>query len=135
MPLYVDTSALLKRYIAEPDSDICEQYLLAEPIWISARHTSVEIRRNLSRLLEGEALAQAHEQFTTDWQNINVIELDELTCEIAAEIAEATLARSLDALHLAAAIRVGKDSLRFLTYDIRQAQTARLLGFNIVGSV
>src|SRR5690606_327998 len=51
MALYVDTSALLKRYIDEADSELSERHLLADPLWITARHTLVEVRRNLARLL------------------------------------------------------------------------------------
>lgn len=134
MALYVDTSALLKRYVEEPDSEVCERYLLADPVWLTARHTSVEVRRNLARLLEGEPLMAAREQFATDWRRLHVIELDELTCEIAADVAEATGARSLDALHLGAMSRVGKGSLTLLTFDLRQAQAARALGVQVVGA-
>lgn len=134
MALYVDTSALLKRYVDEPDSDLCERYLLSDPVWISARHTLVEVRRNLARLLAGEALAFAREQFAGDWNRCHIVELDELTCNIAADVAELTGARSLDALHIAAANRIGKAGLTFLTFDVRQAQVARQLGFTVTGA-
>lgn len=134
MALYVDTSALLKRYLDEPDSEVCERQLLADPRWLTARHTLVEARRNLSRLLEGRALALARRQLAADWQRLNVVELDELTCNIAADIAEAVGARSLDALHLAAASRAGKGGLTVLTFDLRQAQAARALGFTVAGA-
>ena len=134
MALYVDASALLKRYIDEPDSEVCEHHLLSDPVWVTGRHTSVEVRRNLARLLGGEALTIAREQFAADWRRLHVVELDELTCEIAADVAEATGARSLDALHLAAMSRAGKGSLALLTFDIRQAQAARTLGFTVIGA-
>ncbi|MCY4257766.1 MAG: hypothetical protein OXE04_05690 [bacterium] len=46
---------------------------------------------------------------------------------------EQTLCRSLDSLHLAAATRAGA-STTLLTFDIRQAQAARLLGMAVVGT-
>lgn len=134
MALYVDTSALLKRYVDEPDSDVCERHLLSDPVWLTGRHTLVETRRNLLRLLATDELAVARSQLAADWKRLHVIELDELTCEIAADVAEATGARSLDAMHLAAASRVGKTGLALLTFDIRQAQAARQLGFTVVGA-
>lgn len=133
MPLYVDSSALLKRYVDEPDSERCEALLLADPTWVTGRHTLVEVRRNLPRLLEGEALAAAREQFAADWRRMNVVELDELTCEIAADVAEATGARSLDALHLGALSRAGKGTLSLLTFDVRLAQAGRALGVTVLG--
>ncbi len=36
MSLHLDTSALLKRYIAEDESDACERILLGDPTWVSA---------------------------------------------------------------------------------------------------
>jgi len=134
VPLYVDSSALLKRYVDEPDSERCEALLLADPTWVTGRHTLVEVRRNLPRLLEGEALAAAREQFAADWRRSNVVELDELTCEIAADVAEATGARSLDALHLGALSRAGKGTLSLLTFDVRLAQAGRALGVTVLGA-
>ena len=130
--LYVDSSAWLKRYVDEPDSVVCEGHMLADPRWVTSRHALVEVRRNLKRLLPPPALGVARADFAADWQRSFVVELDEATCERAAEIAEETGARSLDALHLAAASRLGS-GLRLLTYDIRQGSAARLLGMIVVG--
>lgn len=135
MSLYVDSSALLKRYVEEPESAECVQYMGADPIWITARLTTVEVRRNLARLLKGANLAAAHAAFADDWSRFHVVEIDQTTCEHAAQIAETTGCRSLDAVHLAAARRVrGAGVLTVLTYDIRQAQVARSLGMTVAGA-
>lgn len=133
MSLYVDASALLKRYVEEPESNGCEQMLLGDPIWVTGRHTFVEVRRNLARLLEGAPLDSALDAFAADWDRLFVVELDQATCELAADIAESTGARTLDALHLAAATRVGASAVSLLTFDVRQAQAARTLGFHVKG--
>jgi predicted nucleic acid-binding protein len=78
--------------------------MLSDPTWISARHTWVEVRRNLSRLLRAPELFKARDAFTRDWDRVNVVELDETTCAMAADVAELTLARTQDALHLAAVL-------------------------------
>ncbi len=133
MTLYVDSSALLKRYVDEPESAQCERLLLADPTWVTARLTSVEVRRNLARLLEDPMLTTAVEDFSADWRRIHVVELDASTCERAIDIAIATGARTLDALHLAALSRVGTGAATLITYDVRQAQAARALGAQVVG--
>ncbi len=133
MSLYVDSSALLKRYISEPDSQVAEQYLLADSVWVTARHTWVEVRRNLARLLKGNDLLEAQRYFESDFRRTNVVELDETTCAQAAQIAEAFLLRTLDALHLAALRRVGPD-IPLLSFDIRQAQAARTLAITVLGA-
>jgi hypothetical protein len=43
------------------------------------------------------------------------------------------IAVSPDALHLAAAVRVGGVGTPFLTFDARQAQAARALGLAVLG--
>ena len=134
MTLYVDASALLKRYVDEPDSDRADQLLAADEELITARHTLVEVRRNLARLLRGSALRDARISFDTDLASFALVELDADTCEFAATIAESTGARTLDALYLGAAQRVGGQAVTVLTFDVRQAQVARALGFTVLGS-
>ena len=134
MSLYVDTSALLKRYVDEPESTNCETILLGDPVWLTARHTWVEVLRNLARLVSGREQQRLEAAFRADWSRFAVIELDVVTCEIAADVAKVQGVRTLDALHLAAARRVGGNSLPFLTYDLRQAQAARSLGFPVLGA-
>jgi predicted nucleic acid-binding protein len=129
---YVDSSALLKRYVEEPDSAGADALLRADRGLLTARHTIVEVRRNLARLLSGRDLAAARGDFADDLRSFSIIELDEATCESAATIAETTGVRTLDALHLAAAQRVSEAGLGFLTFDLRQAQAARTLGLTVV---
>jgi predicted nucleic acid-binding protein len=132
--VYVDSSALLKRYVDEPDSDLADSLLRSDPNLLTARHTIVEVRRNLARLLDGRDLATARSAFTGDLEALAIVELDEVTCEAAATVAEVTGVRTLDALHLAAAQRVGGPAVPFLTVDARQAQAARGLGLTVVGA-
>jgi predicted nucleic acid-binding protein len=120
---YVDSSAILKRYVDEPDSDLADELLADDRGRVTARHTVVEVRRNLGRLLTGTALSESRAAFATDLESFAIVELDAATCELAATIAEQTGARTLDALHLGAARRLGT-ALTFVTFDVRQAQTA-----------
>lgn len=132
--LYVDSSAIVKLYVDEPDSAACERVLEAHSDWVTARHAEVEVRRNLARLLAGRPLREARDDFAADWARMHVVELDRTTCAVAAELAEVTGARTLDALHLAAAQRAGGGILPLLTYDLRQAQVARSLGWTVLGA-
>ncbi len=134
MSLYVDASALLKRYVDEPDSELADSLLRSDPSLLTGRHTIVEVRRNLARLLARRELATARSAFGTDLEAISIVELDEVTCDGAAQIAEVTGVRTLDALHLAAAQRIGGPAVPFLTFDVRQAQAARSLGLTVVGA-
>lgn len=134
MSIYVDSSALLKLYFDEADSARAEELLSADDTWVTGRHTAVEVRRNLARELAGVDLAAARRQFGRDWQNMAVVELTEEVCDAAAELAELTGARTLDALHLGAAKVVGGGALPLVTFDVRQAQAARSLGWVVLGA-
>ena len=133
MTLYADSSAILKRYVDEPDSDRAVEWLTSDPVLVTGRHTLVEVRRNLARLLAPSDATAARAALAGDLESFAIVELDGSTCELAATIAEQTGVRTLDALHLGAARRLGT-SLTFLTFDVRQAQVARSLGMAVAGA-
>lgn len=133
MTLYVDSSALLKRYVAEHDSDAAATLMESDAVLVTSRLTEVEVRRNLARLLEPEDATAAKAQFLVDLDAFALVALDATTCNQAARIAEQTQCRSLDALHLAAATRAGT-STTLLTFDVRQAQAARAIGVSVIGT-
>jgi hypothetical protein len=62
--------------------------LRADGALLTARQTIVEVRRNLARLLSGRDLSAARAAFAEDLRSLSIIELDEVTCESAATIAE-----------------------------------------------
>lgn len=132
MTLYVDTSALLKRYVEERDSDAAEQHMASDPVLVTSWLTEVELRRNITRLLAGEELVRTRRLVQSDLDAFALVNLDVATCNEAARIAEQTLCRSLDALHLATARRAG-ELTTLLTFDVRQAQAARSIGMAVVG--
>ena len=136
MPLYVDSSALVKLYLIETDSAAAQTVLFGDDEWVTAAHAEVEVRRVLAVRLRAapELHRAAREQFAADWQRTSIVALDTVTCRLAADLAETTLARSLDALHLAAAQRAGAPALPFVTYDLRLAQAARSLGWPVLGA-
>jgi predicted nucleic acid-binding protein len=131
---YVDSSALLKRYVDEVDSDVAEQLLASDPVLATSWITVVEVRRNLARLLTGSDPAAAQAQFTTDLDALAMISCDEAVATMAGDIGEALGVRSLDAVHLASAKRLRIDNLAFITFDIRQAQAARSMGLHVLGA-
>jgi len=131
--LYVDSSALLKRYVDERDSEVSIELMATDPVLVTSRLTEVEVRRNLTRLLTGHDLLTARRQLQTDLDSFALVALDATTCNEAARIAEQTLCRSLDSLHLAAASRVGAGTT-MLTFDLRQAQAARSLELHVIGA-
>lgn len=133
MTLYVDSSALLKRYVDEHDSEAAVSLMATDPVLVTSRFTEIEVRRNLTRLLDGSELTSSRRQLAVDLDAFALVSLDASTCNEAARIAEQTLCRSLDSLHLAAAVRTGT-ATSLLTFDLRQAQVARTLGMMVIGT-
>ena len=59
MTTYVDSSALIKRYVNEPDSEYAISLIDADEVLATSWLTVVEIRRSLSKLLQGSDLAKS----------------------------------------------------------------------------
>jgi predicted nucleic acid-binding protein len=135
LSFYVDASALLKVYVEEHESAEARRILADPHEWASGRHTLIEVRRNLVRLLDGAAHRKYRQWFETHWAEMTVVELNDVVCERAADISEVTGARSLDALHLGAASAVGaEEGLPVVTFDRRLAAAARSLGWTVLGA-
>ncbi len=134
MTTYVDTSALLKRYVSEPDSEFAISLIDADEVLATSWLTVVEIRRALSRLSRESELTSALQVVHDDIERMSLVLPDATTWLAAAEIASALNVRSLDAVHLACAQRLRIPSLRFVTFDVRQAVAGRALGFAVLGA-
>ena len=130
MTLYVDSSALLKRYVDEHDSAIAVELMDTDPVLVTSRITEIEVRRNLARLLDGDSWADSRRQLAIDLDVFALVGLDATTCSEAATTAERTGCRSLDALHLGSAVRAGAS---VLTFDVRRAQAGRAIGLDVIG--
>lgn len=131
--LYVESSALFKRYRPEPDSDVALRFMAEDQVLVTSRLTEIEVRRNLKRLFQGDELARVRRQLQIDLDQYALVGLDAEVCDDAARIAEETLCRSLDAVHLAAARRASP-AATVLTFDRRQAQAARAIGMSVLGA-
>lgn len=134
MTLYVDASALLKSYVDEADSTVAVVHLQSDPVLVTSWVTAVEVRRNLARLLDGSARAAAMTAFESDLDSFALVSAGEIVCRAAARIGEVLGVRSLDAIHLASAQQLQIPGIAFLTFDLRQAQAARSLGFTVLGA-
>lgn len=130
----MDSSALLGGYLDEPRRAEFERALRADGDWVSGWHTYVEVRRNLARELSSRSRFAALEDFEMDWRRTRKVELDPALCVRAAALAEQTSLRTLDALHLAAADRIGQRGFAFLTADARLGRAARSLGWTVLGA-
>jgi predicted nucleic acid-binding protein len=132
--LYLDSSAVLKRYIDEHDSSRYNAIFASDTTWLTCRITWVEVWRNVGRRLPPSEATVARGALRADWQRLTVVEVDADLAEDAGRLADLTGSRSLDALHLAALERVGPAGIALVTADLRQAQAARALGWAVLGA-
>lgn len=122
--LYLDSSALVKRYLREGGSDAIVAAMDAEEAWSSCRICFLETARAVGRARNTRALWDVE----LDWREFDVVEIDRGLTERAAEVAIGSGLRSLDALHLAAALSLDAVGLTFATWDTRLHRAARKHG-------
>ena len=122
---YLDTSAALKLLIEEPESPALAQTVDREqPDLVAGWVLETELRRAAQRLP-----ALGMDVVSEFLAGVSLYEMPGSLFREAGILPGETL-RSLDALHLAAAVRIGVDLV--LTYDVRMADSARLLGLPVL---
>jgi len=131
--LYVETSALLKCYVSESESDECQSILDGHSHWITSRITVTEALINLRKRLSTSEFAVASKLFEADLKLFDVVEFDAELSIRAIEVAAGNSLATLDAIHLASALRVKGPQLAFLTYDKRLANSAKKSGLRVLG--
>jgi uncharacterized protein len=132
--LYLDSSALLKRYLEEEFSQQCEETIVKYQDKYISQIGVTETLINLRKRLSASEFAMATKLFEADIAIFNIIEFDEATSDLAVEISEGTNLATLDAIHLASAASLGSKTIDFLTYDKVQRKAAKSLGFKTPGS-
>jgi predicted nucleic acid-binding protein len=118
----------VKRYVAELGSDRLREVMGHAKGWFICRVGYVETARAIS-LVAGPAAFRA---FQTEWAAFGVIEVDQDLVERATELALFHDLRSLDAMHLAAALLLPRDNLTVAIWDRRLHAAARAEGLALV---
>lgn len=119
--LYLDASALVKRYVEEEGSELVLRAMDDADTWSMCRIGYVETVRAVA-LAGGR---KAVKRVESDWLSFDVIEVDSALAEHAARLTLSAELRSLDALHLAAALVLSAEDLTVATWDARLHRAAR----------
>jgi uncharacterized protein len=123
---YLDSSAIVKLVVREPESRALRMHLRTRPIRASCGLALVEVLRAV-RAHGPAAVARARAILSA----IHVVHLDEALLNAAAEL-DGSILRSLDAIHLAAAQAFGSDLGAVVTYDARMSEAAQALGLPVI---
>lgn len=130
MSVYIDSSALAKRYVTEIQSQITNSYLESVQAPITSVLTIVEVRRVIGRYVSSIEGVMAGTLLKRDLSSMVLVEVSPEIVENAAEIAARTQLRTLDSLHLASAMAAS--CMQIVTFDRMQARVAQSLGISPV---
>ena len=129
--LFLDTSALLKRYVDEDGTGTIVAAMAGDQVWMASALAGAETEVAIARLpVADDERARQQRRYEEDWEHVRVVPVDAECVRVAARIAIEQHIRMVDAIHLAAAMRLPRP-FRFLTFDPDQADAARALGLDV----
>jgi predicted nucleic acid-binding protein len=123
--VYVDASALVKRYVAEAGSPEVEALIGSAQATGTAVVSRAEVAAALAKaarvgIVSREAAAKAFEAFNADWEHLIRVQMGEPLAARAAALAWEHGLRAYDAVHLAAALvwrEILGEPVTVATYD------------------
>ena len=126
MATYLDSSAIVKLAVREPESLALRRYLRRRQPLVSSALARTEVLRALlpagdEAMMRGRAVLQ----------RIDLVRVNDRILNAAGLLRPLEL-RSLDAIHLVTAQELGDDLNALVTYDDRMVTAAKQLGYRIV---
>ncbi len=126
MATYLDSSAIVKLAIREPESAALRRYLRGKRPLVSSALARTEVLRALLPAGD-EAVARGRSVL----QRLDLVRVNDRVLNTAGVLHPHGL-RSLDAIHLATAQQLGPELTALVTYDVRMVTAAKQLGHRIV---
>ena len=125
MAVYLDSSAIVKLAVREPESDALRRHLRRRRPWVSSSLARTEVLRSL--MTGGEDAIAAGRAVLA---RCDLVRVNDRVLNLAGTMRPPEL-RSLDAIHLATAERLRDEISQFVVYDERLADAARQLGHRV----
>jgi hypothetical protein len=126
--VYLDSSALVKLVVAEPESMALMEQLRAWPQRVSSTLALTELPRALTRAGFGIAARRRAREVLG---RVALLDIDRRILLTAAALEPRAL-RTLDAIHLATALTVREDLGAVVTYDRRLRAAAERVHFDVL---
>lgn len=125
---YIDSSAIVKLVVAEPESKALRRHPSRRQPLVTSALARTEVVRALLPL-GPEAVARGRQVL----RGIELLRVNDRVLDEAGGM-EPTELRSLDAIHLASARQLGRAVREIVTYDKRLGEAARTSGWAVVSS-
>lgn len=123
--IYVDSSALVKLVVEEPESGALRDLLEHDADQLSSTIVEIEVVRAVRRAVP-ELVLQAQRVVAM----VTVVEPNE-GIRARAALLEPAMLRTLDALHLATALEIGDELDGLVSYDVRLSDAAEATGLRV----
>lgn len=123
--VYLDASAGVKLVLDEPESAALVGWLREWPSRTSSSLFRTEVLRATRRALP-KRMSRARQLIG----RVSLVAVDDQVLDTAASMDPLSL-RSLDAIHLATAVRLADDLRAIVTYDRRMIESARAIGLPV----
>lgn len=125
--VYLDTSALGRVVLDEPDGDAIGVALTEFEVVVSSRLLRIELHRL------GLRTGIAGEEIDSWLEGIAIVPMDDAVLAEAEKVSPASVA-TLDAIHLATALRLAAERhvASIMTFDTRLAEGARAHGLDVI---
>jgi len=134
--LYLDTSSLVKLFIAETGSEVVRELVIKTDTVCTSPVAYAEARATFARLrragqLDASAFASAKGEFEAYWPTYLTVNVTDSLCREAGELAEQFGLRGFDGIHLASFAQVAREAgieeASFSSFDDRLNEAARRL--------
>lgn len=125
--LYLDSSAVVKLIVPEPETGALVETLRSDPEMVSSVLARVEVLRAVQRSGARRAVADRADSILC---RMALVRLEEGIVTTASELRPLEL-RTLDAIHLATALSLLPQLSGLVTYDARLASAARTAGLAV----
>lgn len=138
--IYLDTSALIKRFVEETGSAQVEKLVLERAPASTATLAYVEVYSGLSRKRRDDELTNSQfdeirAQFEDDWPSYVRVHLRDEVLHLARDLVRRHPLRALDAVHVASALRLQSlldTEVTFVAGDRRSLDAARAEGMYVI---
>ena len=140
MKLYVDSSALVKKYVQETGSDRVFNLLAQSGIAVTSKLAYPEILAGLNRKRREKGITEkdyreAVVDFESDWLALLIIEFQDELLPLIKQLLTKHSLKGSDTVHLASALwiqKAAKEKLSFVASDIQLLRAAKAEKLEII---